>query len=386
MDPQRGIRKNPYEAKANFIYNFKCDPSLPHYGFKSWDDFFTREFNPGVRTVSRKDKDPDVIVNACESAPYNYANDVKLKDKFWMKGQPYSLTDIFANHPLTSEFGDNSTIYQAFLCAKTYHRWNSPVDGKIVAIENIPGTYYAEAPVEGYDPAGPNDSQGYITELAARALVFIRADNPRIGLMCFVAVGMAPGISIGIADGIPVSQILQLNQGIGFSLSDDMQLYLNNAFIFGSLLYDQNPDLALSILLWVKDWAAQSNRMEELFYRSTSLATLLNSQLNAEANGAVFVPYLTANVYTSLANAYATDAAKYESDYRQLSTQKILTEENIAMANTMVVNSESEIQYVNALLQQANDNYNKAVSAANNAQLNFNNQKIVVDHESKDGS
>jgi len=191
MDPQRGIRKNPYEAKANFIYNFKCDPSLPHYGFKSWDDFFTREFNPGVRTVSRKDKDPDVIVNACESAPYNYANDVKLKDKFWMKGQPYSLTDIFANHPLTSEFGDNSTIYQAFLCAKTYHRWNSPVDGKIVAIENIPGTYYAEAPVEGYDPAGPNDSQGYITELAARALVFIRADNPRIGLMCFVAVGMA---------------------------------------------------------------------------------------------------------------------------------------------------------------------------------------------------
>lgn len=189
-----------------------------------------------------------------------------------------------------------------------------------------------------------------------------------------------PGISIGIVDGIPVSQVLQLNQGIGFSLTDDMQLYLNNAFIFGSLLYDQNPDLALSIFLWVKGWAAQSSLMEELFYRSTSLATLLNSQLNAEANGAVFVPYLTANVYTSLANAYATDAAKYESDYMQLSTQKILTEENIAMANTMVANSDSEIQYVNALLQQANDNYNKAISAANNAQLNFNNQKIVVDH------
>ena len=39
--------------------------------------------------------------------------------------------------------------------------------------------------------AGPNNSQGYITEVAARALVFIEADNPAIGLMCFMAVGMA---------------------------------------------------------------------------------------------------------------------------------------------------------------------------------------------------
>ncbi|HAO27734.1 MAG TPA: phosphatidylserine decarboxylase, partial [Chryseobacterium indologenes] len=86
-----------------------------------------------------------------------------MKDKFWMKGQPYSLIDIMNNHELAQQFGDNSTVYQAFLCAKTYHRWNSPVDGKIVAIQNVPGTYYAEAPVEGYDPSGPNDSQGYIT-------------------------------------------------------------------------------------------------------------------------------------------------------------------------------------------------------------------------------
>jgi phosphatidylserine decarboxylase len=43
----------------------------------------------------------------------------------------------------------------------------------------------------GYDPAGPNESQGYITEVATRALVFIEADNPDIGLMCVMYVGMA---------------------------------------------------------------------------------------------------------------------------------------------------------------------------------------------------
>ena len=49
----------------------------------------------------------------------------------------------------------------------------------------------AEALSEGFDPAGPNESQGYITQVATRALVFIEADNPDIGLMCVMFVGMA---------------------------------------------------------------------------------------------------------------------------------------------------------------------------------------------------
>jgi phosphatidylserine decarboxylase len=190
MDPLRG-KKSPFDPKENFEYNYACDSSLPYYGYKSWDDFFTREFNPGVREVSEEDKHQNVIVNACESAPYNCVKNAKLKDKFWMKGQPYSIIDIMANHRLALEFGDGSTVYQAFLCAKTYHRWNSPVDGEIVAIQNVPGTYYAEAPIAGYDPSGPNDSQGYIAELASRALIFIQSDNDKIGLMCFVSIGMA---------------------------------------------------------------------------------------------------------------------------------------------------------------------------------------------------
>lgn len=191
MDPLRGQGSDPYDALKNFIYNYQCQPDQPYFGYKSWDDFFTREFNPGVREVSEEDWDPAVIVNACESAPYNCVTNAMMKDKFWMKGQPYSLLDIMDNHKLAQEFGDNSTVYQAFLCAKTYHRWNSPIDGRVVAIQNVPGTYYSEAPAEGYDPAGPNDSQGYIAELAARALIFIQSDNEKIGLMCFVAIGMA---------------------------------------------------------------------------------------------------------------------------------------------------------------------------------------------------
>ena len=65
-----------------------------------------------------------------------------MKAKFWIKGQPYSLIDLLHNDPWTSKF-EGGTLYQAFL-----------------------------------------------TETATRAVIFIKADNSKLGLMCFVAVGM----------------------------------------------------------------------------------------------------------------------------------------------------------------------------------------------------
>jgi phosphatidylserine decarboxylase len=108
---------------------------------------------------------------------------------FWLKAQPYSLRHMLSGHFVDRFSG--GTVYQAFLSAKQYHRWHSPVTGIIRKMDLVPGTYYAEAAAEGFDPAGPNDSQGYIAHIATRALIFIEADNPAIGLLCIVLIGMA---------------------------------------------------------------------------------------------------------------------------------------------------------------------------------------------------
>jgi len=50
--------------KWKFEDEYICDPKIPHYGFKSWDDFFIKRFKEGVRPVAYKDDD-NVIVNAC---------------------------------------------------------------------------------------------------------------------------------------------------------------------------------------------------------------------------------------------------------------------------------------------------------------------------------
>ena len=65
------------------------------------------------------------------------------------------------------------------------------MSGKITKAFIQDGSYYSEAQSEGFDESGPNDSQGHITEVATRALIFIEANNQNIGLMCFMAIGMA---------------------------------------------------------------------------------------------------------------------------------------------------------------------------------------------------
>jgi phosphatidylserine decarboxylase len=188
--PRKGwLGADALQAMPDFERQYICDPAQPHWGFRSWDEFFVRQFRAGARPVAKPDDDM-VIVNACESAPYRIARQVNYRDRFWIKSQPYSLVHMLANDALAPMFA-GGTVYQAYLSPLCYHRWHSPVNGTIARAYVKDGTYFAEASSHGFDPAGPNDSQAYITELATRAIVFIEADDPRIGLMCFLAVGMA---------------------------------------------------------------------------------------------------------------------------------------------------------------------------------------------------
>lgn len=175
--------------RAVGIDQYQYDPQDRHWGFGSWNDFFTRRFKEGARPV-HSPEDDDVIVGACESTPYAIGRNAQLQDSFWIKSQPYSLRDMLANDDACEQFV-GGTVYQAFLSATNYHRWHSPVSGTIVRAFVQPGTYYSEADSEGADAVEPIDSQGYLAHVATRAIFLIQADNPAIGLVGFVAVGMS---------------------------------------------------------------------------------------------------------------------------------------------------------------------------------------------------
>ena len=163
-------------------------------GFASWDDFFTRRFCPGVRPVTAPNDD-SVIANACESAPLQVVRGVRRQDAFWLKGQPYSLDNLLDFDPRAAAF-EGGTLYQAFLSALSYHRWHSPVSGTVRSVRwsaaaTTSPTAIGVSTTRRARPERPNQSQPFLTAVATRALIFIEADNPKIGLMCVVPVGMA---------------------------------------------------------------------------------------------------------------------------------------------------------------------------------------------------
>jgi len=189
----------------DFRENFVVDPAKPFWGFRSWDDFFTRQFIDGRRPLPYPDNN-SIIVSAAEATPFSVQRNVKLYDTFWLKGQPYSLAHMMNNDNHAGLFV-GGTVYQAFLSADSYHRWHAPVSGKIVSTAIVPGTYYSEPLLEGFspdsgapqpDPGADEASQGYISSVATRGVIFIEAENPDIGLMCMIQVGMAEVSSIDI--------------------------------------------------------------------------------------------------------------------------------------------------------------------------------------------
>lgn len=181
---------------------YQCDPKNPHYGFTSYDDFFARDLLPEKRAVENP-KAPQIISAACTSFIHTLYPDLCETDSFWVKGTPYSLKHLLGNHCLTTSFV-GGTLLQGLLTSLDFHRWCSPVNGVVKGTSLIPGTYFA-ARLDQLEENAPflqpsqkveiiyEDplvrSQDFSTAVAARALIFIEAEDP-VGLMCFVAVGM----------------------------------------------------------------------------------------------------------------------------------------------------------------------------------------------------
>ncbi|PTB74200.1 hypothetical protein M440DRAFT_1403561 [Trichoderma longibrachiatum ATCC 18648] len=184
--------------ELTFQQIFQCDPQgdPEHWGFKSWDDFFVRKFKniDQIRPVAFP-KQPEWVANSCESKPFALQSNVREFDSFWLKGQAYSVNEMLHKHEYAEQFV-GGTVYQAFLSATSYHRWNSPVSGKVVHTEVVDGTYFSEPTITGFtspegpDPAAPDRAQGYISHIATRAIFFIEAPQP-IGLMAAIYIGMA---------------------------------------------------------------------------------------------------------------------------------------------------------------------------------------------------
>jgi phosphatidylserine decarboxylase len=193
--------------------DYDYDPNAPYWGFSSWNDFFTREVKPTARPVTAPD-DSKLVVAGCDSTVYRVVRGIKNPQReFWVKTEPYSLADMLDNQYVDEFIGGD--VWQAYLSPFNYHRWHSPVAGTVRKAYVKEGLYFSQADCMGEDPSGVL-SEAYIVQVQTRALIFIDADDPVIGLVCMMPVGMVEISSCVIDSAIQPGERVTKGQELGY--------------------------------------------------------------------------------------------------------------------------------------------------------------------------
>jgi phosphatidylserine decarboxylase len=174
--------------EAGVWENMVFDKSKPGYGYNSWNDFFIRKFEPGARKFKGNPK--KVINIGCETTPWQHQRNIELETDFWAKEVKYSLLDLFGGERQWAQLFKGGQIYQGFLSATHYHRWNAPLDGKIVRSWVLPGTYFAQRPGQGEDIGTweGTESQPYLGQVATRAIFIFK--HKTAGYVALICIGM----------------------------------------------------------------------------------------------------------------------------------------------------------------------------------------------------
>lgn len=188
---------SPAAYEYNKLYEFVIpDPSLPTGGFASFNAYFHREIQPEKRPLAGPG-DPTVVVSANDGTVYKIDRGVQALDRFWLKGQPYSLINVLDGQYVDRFVGGD--VFQSFLSGANYHRWRAPVSGTVREARVVNGLMFSEIAAAGPDPTAGTYSQGYEASVNTRGLVFIESDDPAIGMVCVIPIGITEISSVTIA-------------------------------------------------------------------------------------------------------------------------------------------------------------------------------------------
>jgi len=168
------------------------DKTKPHWGFSSFNDFFTRQLVSGVRPAA---PGADVAVSAVESHVTRFGHGLKAHQFFCVKGEHYSLVDMLAGHKQLVSSMVGGSLIQAFLSPTNYHRFHAPVAGTIVTADVIPGLYFSvNCPVKNHHDLleARNETQAgyetYLSNVQTRGIIAIQTKQH--GLVVVIPIGM----------------------------------------------------------------------------------------------------------------------------------------------------------------------------------------------------
>jgi len=122
----------------------KIEDFLPPDGKNNYDtfnEFFTRILNPKKNPRPVSDLHDDSILTAPADSEINFIeSDLTLTTKLDVKSRQINVQDLLDKSDYASKFVGGTAV-SCVLMPASYHRYHSPVNGKIVESKEVPGIY-----------------------------------------------------------------------------------------------------------------------------------------------------------------------------------------------------------------------------------------------------
>ena len=216
---------------AGHVKSFKDDPKFnwdeympppsSHAGQEDWrayrtfNQFFARHVKPGMRPIAGL-ADPSVIVSPADSAlvgswQISQASEIFVEQEtdglLASKGIVWSIHDLLADSAYADRFRGGLFTHSS-LTTYDYHRWHTPVQGRVLEAKVIKGQAYLDVTVgqmvvdgKKTNVLSARNGTGY-QFVQTRGLVVI--DSP-IGLVACLPMGMAQVSSVVITADVGVT-------------------------------------------------------------------------------------------------------------------------------------------------------------------------------------
>jgi phosphatidylserine decarboxylase len=165
--------------------------------YTSFNDFFTRDFKPGMRPICSS-ATAEVLTSPVDGSFTQMTDTVDGDTKVLVKGETLSITKILGNNPFASQFS-NGSMAHLDLAGTDYHHFHAPVDCIVESIEQVPGLAYGQLSLAAF------------YEASIRTVIILK--SPTMGYIAMVPVGICDISSIQLQ--IEEKQVLSRGEKIG---------------------------------------------------------------------------------------------------------------------------------------------------------------------------
>ena len=178
-------------------------PNSPS-GWLTFNQFFARELNPGLRPISSP-ADNSIITSPADCTyrkKYTIGADSEIPEITIKKTHKFAnVKDLLQGSPDADKFA-NGTFIHYFLGPYSYHRFHLPVSGLLRECRAVNGLVYLEVGIEDEQFSAPDnsgDNGGGYEFTQARGIVIVDTANSEfgdIGLVAVIPVGMCQVSSV----------------------------------------------------------------------------------------------------------------------------------------------------------------------------------------------